>query len=78
MTVVLDSYIILLDAIERLKSLDREKIAKAIRNTKNFPGVSGYITVGNDGNTIKSVLMLRIRNEQIVYIDRISLEMLRK
>ncbi len=62
-----DAYLVLRDAIERAGELDREKVAKAIRETKNFPGSTGFITITDEGNAEKSVVIVRIEDGQYIY-----------
>ncbi len=62
-----DTYLVLKDAIERAGSPDREKVAKALRETKNFPGSTGFITITDEGNAEKSVVIVKIENGQYVY-----------
>ena len=38
------------DAIERAKSTEGAKIRAALASTKNFKGISGTMTIGEDGN----------------------------
>ncbi len=62
-----DAYLILVDAIERVLkgnpdiindlSAFRKAIAVEIRNTENFEGASGYITIDQNGNAVKSVVI---------------------
>lgn len=51
---------VVLDAIKRAPSMDSAAILKAISETKNFPGVSGDITIGADGNAEKPALVLQV------------------
>lgn len=62
-----DSYFLLLDAIQRANSLDGGKIAQALAETKNFPGVSGTITMGSDHNPVKGVVVLKVEEGQFKY-----------
>ena len=57
-----DAYLILVDAIERAGSTDPDAIAKAIRQTKNFEGATGYITINENGDAIKPVVVDVVRN----------------
>ena len=62
-----DAYLVLRDAVERAGELDREKVSKALRETKNFPGSTGFITITSEGNAEKSVVIVKIENGQYVY-----------
>jgi len=62
-----DSYFLLLDAISRARSLDGGKIAQALAETRNFPGVSGTITMGPDHNPVKGVVVLKVDQARFGY-----------
>ncbi len=67
-----DAYMILVDAMDRvlkknpgiLNNLQafRDALAKEIRNTKNFEGATGKITIDKNGNAIKSVVVDVVKN----------------
>ncbi len=69
-----DAYLILMNAIERVleKNPDlvnnlqafRDALAKEIRNTKDFEGATGKITIDKNGNAIKSVVVDVVKNGQ--------------
>lgn len=48
-----DAARVLLDAIARAPSTSGKDLGAAIRATKNFRGVTGTITIGNDGNPVR-------------------------
>ncbi len=76
---VFDSYLLILDAIERSKSFEKDKIAIAIRNTKNFQGATGLLTVDPlTGENTKDLLILRILNGKTEYLMRIPPDYLDK
>jgi len=62
-----DSYFLLLNAITRAKSLEGPKIAQALAATKNFPGVSGTITMDKNHNPIKGVVIIKVEKGKFVY-----------
>jgi len=62
-----DSYFLLLNAISRAKSLEGPKIAQALAATKNFPGVSGTITMDKNHNPIKDVVIIKVGKGKFVY-----------
>jgi branched-chain amino acid transport system substrate-binding protein len=57
-----DAAIVLFDAMKRARSLDGNDLAAAINETKNFPGVTGTITLDKNRNPIKSAVMLIVRD----------------
>lgn len=62
-----DSVKILADAIKRAGSTDREAVTKAIAETKDFPGVTGQITIDENRNATKPAVVLRIKGNEFVY-----------
>ncbi len=62
-----DSYFLLLNAMTRANSLEGPKIAQTIATTKDFPGVSGTITMGPDHNPVKGVVILKVENGKFAY-----------
>ena len=67
-----DAYLLLLDAINRAKSMDGDKIRAALASTKNWEGVSGSISIGADGNAVKSVVILNVKNGAFHYLTTIK------
>jgi len=63
-----DSYFIIVNAMNHCKNpTDKACVAKNIRNTKNLEGVTGYITISNNGNPVKSAVINEIQNGKAVY-----------
>lgn len=67
-----DTYLVIRDAIERAGSTDREAIAQAVRQTKDFPAVTGIITINENGDAIKSVAIVKIEDGKFVYDTTIN------
>ncbi|HEY4414189.1 MAG TPA: ABC transporter substrate-binding protein [Verrucomicrobiae bacterium] len=67
-----DSAMILADAIKRAGSTDPAKVRDAIAATKNFPGVTGQITIDADRNASKSAVILTITNGVFKYVETIA------
>ena len=63
-----DSAKILIDAMRRAKSLSGKDIAAAIAATKDFPGVTGIITIDAQRNARKPAVMLRIQGGKTSYV----------
>lgn len=57
-----DSMRLVADAIKRAESTESEKLRKAIAETKNFPGVTGSITIDEHRNATKPITVLKIEN----------------
>ena len=62
-----DSYFLLLNAMTRANSTEGPKIAQALAETKDFPGVSGTISMGPDHNPVKGVVIIKVENGKFVY-----------
>lgn len=67
-----DAYFLLVDAIKRAGSTDGTKIRDALAGTKDFKGVSGTITMGEDGNPIKSMVIIKVSGGKFVYVTTIN------
>lgn len=57
---------------ERAGSLNGVKIAQALAETKNFPGITGVITMGPDHNPIKGVTVIKVEKGQFAYQTTIN------
>jgi branched-chain amino acid transport system substrate-binding protein len=57
-----DAALVLFDAMERAPTLDGADLAAAIAATKDFPAVTGKITLDENRNPVKSAVMLKIVN----------------
>ncbi|HEX2271010.1 MAG TPA: ABC transporter substrate-binding protein [Pyrinomonadaceae bacterium] len=62
-----DSMKVLADAIKRAGSTDGAKLRDAIAQTKNFPGVTGAITLDADRNAVKPAVVLKLQDQKFVY-----------
>src|SRR5687768_1552553 len=62
-----DSMRVLADAIQRAGGTDSVKLRDAIAQTKNFPGVTGTITLDQDRNAVKPAVVLELQNSKFVY-----------
>ena len=59
-----DAALIMVDAIKRAGDTDRDKIRDAIAATKNFPGVTGNITIDEERNAVKPLVMLQVKGDK--------------
>ena len=69
-----DAYFVLIDAIERAKSFRGIKIRNALAHTNGFKGVSGVITIGSDGNAIKSLVFMQVKEGTFRYLATVKPE----
>jgi len=69
-----DAARVLFDAIKRAGTLNRAAIRDAIARTKEFPGVTGTITINEFGDADKSAVVLQVKGDQFVFVTRIMPE----
>jgi branched-chain amino acid transport system substrate-binding protein len=67
-----DAYFLLVNAIEKAGSTDGTKIRDALVAEKDFPAVSGKISMGEDGNPVKSMVINKVENGKFVYVTTIN------
>ena len=67
-----DAYFLLVDAIKRAGSTEGPKVCDALADTRDFMGVSGSLTMGPDGNPIKSVVINKVEDGKFVYVTTVS------
>lgn len=67
-----DAYFILTGAIGKAKSLEGSKIRTALTEVKNHKGVTGVIQIEADGNTVKSLVVTRVKNGKFNYVTTVN------
>lgn len=67
-----DAALVLFDAMERAKSLDGADLAQAIAETKDFPAVTGTITLDKNRNPMKSAVVLVVQHGKPTYAATIG------
>jgi serine/threonine protein kinase/ABC-type branched-subunit amino acid transport system substrate-binding protein len=67
-----DAANVLFDAIGRANSTDREAIRNAIAQTKDFPGVTGNITIDHERNASKPAVILGVKSGKVEWKRTIS------
>ena len=67
-----DAARVLFDAMDRAPSLGGKDLAAAIAATKDFPGVTGKITIDKDRNAVKQAVILQIKGGQSVFVTSIA------
>jgi branched-chain amino acid transport system substrate-binding protein len=67
-----DGYFLMAAAMEKAGDLNGAKIAQTLAATKDFPGVTGQITMGPDHNPIKGVTVIKVEQGQFVYQTTIN------
>ena len=67
-----DTTWILAQAMKKADSLDPQKIRDEIARTKDYPGVTGRISLNSDRNAIKPAVVLRIAGDKFKYVTTIN------
>ena len=67
-----DAYFVLLDAMTRAKSTKGEAIRAALATTKNFEAISGKLSMGEDGNAVKPMVINMVKNGKFEYLTTIN------
>jgi branched-chain amino acid transport system substrate-binding protein len=67
-----DSAKILLDAIKRAGSVEGKALRDAIAATKDYPGITGKITLDESRNANKPAVILTIKDGKVVYTETIA------
>ena len=63
-----DAARVLADAMKRSPSLDGKELAKAIGETKDFPGVTGRITIDAQRNAVKPAVVVQVKGGTPVFV----------
>jgi len=67
-----DSALVLADAIRRAGSTEGDKIRDALAATKDFPGVTGKITINAQRNATKALVILEVKNGKFELVEKIA------
>ena len=67
-----DAMNMMADAIRRAGSTDGAKVRDALAATKDFPGVSGRISMDADRNASKAIVVLQIRDGHFHFVKSIA------
>jgi branched-chain amino acid transport system substrate-binding protein len=67
-----DAAMVAVDAMKRATSLDRAAVRDAIAATKNFPGVTGTITLDEHRNASKPAVVLEVGKGKTKYVATIA------
>lgn len=69
-----DAYFVLRDALDRAKTTDSAKLRQAIIDPAGFEAVTGRFVIGPDGNAIKDVAVLKVKNGKFSYVTDIKIK----
>jgi branched-chain amino acid transport system substrate-binding protein len=67
-----DSALVLADAIKRAGSTDRAKIRDALAATKNFPAVTGTITINEKRDASKNAVIVQVKDGRFQFVQSIA------
>jgi branched-chain amino acid transport system substrate-binding protein len=67
-----DAANILFAAVERAKTTDGPALRDALAQTKDFPAVTGNITIGPDRNAIKPAVVMTIKDGKFQLVKRVN------
>ena len=67
-----DATMVIAAAITRAGTTEGPKLRDALAATKNFPGVTGHITIDAQRNASKPAVMLAVKNGQATYVETID------
>ena len=67
-----DSALVLADAIRRAGSTDRARIRDALAATRQFPAVTGNITIDEKRDASKSAVILTVKDGRFHYVETIT------
>lgn len=67
-----DSAIVLADAIKRAGSTDGQKVRDALAATKDFPAVTGKITIDEHRDANKAAVILQVQDGKYKYLETVA------
>lgn len=67
-----DAMMVLADAMKRAGSLSNEDIRKALAETKDYPGVTGKITMDKNRDAVKSAVVIEVKPSGFVYKETVN------
>ncbi|MBA5729887.1 ABC transporter substrate-binding protein [Aerococcaceae bacterium INB8] len=67
-----DATMLLLDALERAGSADRQAVTDALAATETFKGLTGTFSIDEDHNPVKEVLMLQLTNGEVANVEAVN------
>ena len=67
-----DAAQVLFDAMKRAGTTEGPKVREALAATKDFPGVTGNITIDKDRNPIKPAVILQVKDGKYAYVETVS------
>jgi branched-chain amino acid transport system substrate-binding protein len=69
-----DSAMLLVDAMKRAGTTDGPKVRDALAATKDFPGITGLITINEHRDANKALVILQVRGGKFHFVEKIGPE----
>lgn len=67
-----DAYLVIMDAITRANSNERQAIRDKVAETANFEGCTGTITLDENGDAVKSAVINTVENGEFKYLSTVE------
>lgn len=67
-----DATWVLAEAMKRAGTFDPAKIRDALASTKDYPGVTGRITINKDRNAVKPAVVLQVKGDSFRYYQTVK------
>jgi branched-chain amino acid transport system substrate-binding protein len=67
-----DAMMILADAIKRAGSIERAKVKDALAQTKDYPAVTGNISINAERNAEKSAVVLQVKGKEFAFVKTVE------
>lgn len=67
-----DAMMLCADAIRRAGTTDSARLRDALATTRDFPGVTGRITIDRERNATKSAVMMRVRDGRAEFVETVD------
>ena len=67
-----DAMKVLADSLKRAGTAQSAKLRDAIASTKDFPGVTGIITINAERNAVKPAVVLKLQDGKYIYQETIK------
>ena len=67
-----DAYTLLLDALEQVGTVEKEQVAAALATTKNFEGVTGVMTINENHDMVKPVVIMTVKDGRFQWLDTVQ------
>jgi branched-chain amino acid transport system substrate-binding protein len=67
-----DAAVLLFDALKRAGTTESPKLRDALAQTKDFPGVTGRITIDADRNPTKAAVVLQVRDGRFRFVEAVE------